>query len=51
MISISQAPNHPQKSYWFNEMKLLVEKGTAFGGYSIDLSKDTNPLNKLFPNL
>ena len=29
-------------------MKELVEKGRAFGGYTIDLSKDITPLNKLF---
>jgi hypothetical protein len=34
---------------WFDEMKGFVEKGKAFGGYTIDLSKDTTPLNKLFP--
>ena len=34
---------------WFNKMKELREKGTAFGGYTIDLSKDSTPLNELFP--
>ena len=36
---------------WFDEMKGFVEKGKAFGGYLIDLSKDTTPLKDLFPNL
>ena len=38
-----------QMKDWYNKMKELREKGKAFGGYTIDLSKDTTPLNKLFP--
>ena len=37
-----------QMEPWYKAMKELREKGKAFGGYTIDLSKDTTPLNKLF---
>jgi hypothetical protein len=41
--------NEKDMDKWLKEMKSLVEKGKAFGGYTVDLSKDTTPLKDLFP--
>lgn len=34
---------------WFDQISVFREKPQPFGGYTIDLSKDTTPINKLFP--
>lgn len=49
MTSPKDVTNEIQMEEWFNKMKELREKDKAFGGYTIDLSKDTTPLNELFP--